>query len=336
VEFRLCPSLREEYRQRYGDTQSFQDHFAFPLRFVNPPLIPSTTSVDWMPYYPSGVKEGTTFIAEWGIAMEPGSVDAKHMRHMRHPMAHLETLEEIQQYPYPDYTQADYATVARESDEFKARGLASIASMDCTVWEYAWYLRSMEELMMDMASEDEKAIYLLDKITEQSCIRAAKFAEIGLDMLLLGDDVGMQSTLMMSLDFYREWLKPRLAKIIQSAKTIKPDIIIAYHTCGFVTPVINDLIEAGVEVLNPVQPECMDFAEVHAEFGDRLSFWGTIGTQTTMPYGTPDDVRAMVFRNLKIAGDKGGLLCTPTHMLEPEVPWENIEAYAATCRDYRG
>jgi uroporphyrinogen decarboxylase len=109
---------------------------------------------------------------------------------------------------------------------------------------------------------------------------------------------------------------------------VKPDLLIHYHSCGYVLPFIGDLIEAGVDILNPVQPECMDFAEVHRQYGDRLSFNGTIGTQKLMPFGTPEQVKSEVRRNLAIAGDKGGLLCCPTHMLEPEVPWENIAAYA--------
>jgi uroporphyrinogen decarboxylase len=112
-------------------------------------------------------------------------------------------------------------------------------------------------------------------------------------------------------------------------------VIFSYHTCGYVTPVIDDIIEIGVDVLNPVQPECMDFAEIHAKYGDRLSFWGTVGTQSTMPFGSPAEVRRVVHRNLDIAGRSGGLLCTPTHMLEPEVPWENIVAYVEACRDYQ-
>jgi uroporphyrinogen decarboxylase len=94
------------------------------------------------------------------------------------------------------------------------------------------------------------------------------------------------------------------------------------------------LIEAGVDVLNPVQPECMDFKEIHAKYGDRLSFHGTIGTQTTMPFGTPEEVREAVFRNLEIAGRNGGLFVAPTHMLEPEVPIENVVAYINACREF--
>ncbi len=98
---------------------------------------------------------------------------------------------------------------------------------------------------------------------------------------------------------------------------------------------IPHLIDAGVDVLDPVQPECMDFGEIHAQFGDRLSFHGTIGTQSTMPFGTPDDVRREVFKNLEIAGEKGGLFVCPTHLLEPNVPVENVVAYIKACQDFK-
>ena len=139
---------------------------------------------------------------------------------------------------------------------------------------------------------------------------------------------------MMSQDMYRTWLKPRLRKVIDAAKSVKPDIIIQYHSCGYVLPLIDDLIEAGIDVLNPVQPECMDVSEVLSKFAGRLSFNGTLGTQTTMPFGTPDEVRATTRRNLELAGKNGGLLCCPTHMLEPEVQWANIETYVNTCRTF--
>ena len=98
---------------------------------------------------------------------------------------------------------------------------------------------------------------------------------------------------------------------------------------------IDSLIDAGVEILNPVQPECMEFSAINKHYGDRLSFNGTLGTQTTMPFGTPEEVRSVVFKNLEIAGPTGGLFCCPTHLLEPEVPWENVEAYVSACKEFR-
>jgi uroporphyrinogen decarboxylase len=254
------------------------------------------------------------------------------MTRMHHPMKHFETLEEIRNYPWPDFENMDFSYLPAKVKAIHDQGLAVFVWAECTIWETAWYLRSMDELFVDMAMEDEKAIWLLDKITELACFRARKFAAAGVDILGLGDDVGMQEALMMSQEMYQQWLKPRLANVIAAAKEVKPDILISYHSCGYIFPLIEDLIEAGVDILNPVQPECMDFKEVFAAYGGRISFNGTIGTQQLMPYGTPVQVKAEVKRNLAIAGEKGGLFCCPTHMLEPEVPWQNIEAYVEACR----
>ena len=189
--------------------------------------------------------------------------------------------------------------------------------------------------MVDMMDDDEKAIYHLDKQTELVRSRFVALARAGVDFIHLGDDIGMQHSIMMSEELYRTWIKPRFAMVIKAAKEIRPDMLFSYHSCGYIEPFIPDLIEVGVNILNPVQPECMSFEKIHAEYGDVLSFWGTIGTQTTMPFGKPEEVRREVMRNLKIAGKKGGLLCTPTHLLEPEVPWNNIEAYLKACRDFK-
>jgi len=257
------------------------------------------------------------------------------MTYMRHPLGRASSLEALQAFPFPAYDTENVQHIRDAVEATHAAGLAAVGGMQCTVWERAWYIRDMTQLMMDMTMEDEKASFILDKITDHACQRAAAYAAAGADIIELGDDVGMQETIMMSKEMYAEWLQPRLACVIAAAKAQNPDVLIWYHTCGYVEPLIDNLIEAGVEILNPIQPECMDFAEIHAKYGDRLSFHGTVGTQTTMPFGTPQEVRATVHRNLEIAGEQGGLFCCPTHMLEPEVPWENIEAYVAACKEFK-
>lgn len=141
--------------------------------------------------------------------------------------------------------------------------------------------------------------------------RARACARAGVDILCLGDDIGTQSRLMMSPATYRRWLQPRLRRVIETAKVINPGIVVQYHDCGHVTGLIPDLIAAGIDVLNPVQPESMDFAEIHRRFGGGLSFDGAIGTQTVMPFGSPAEVRAEVHRVLAIAGPAGGLVACP-------------------------
>ncbi len=336
VNLNLCPSLRQEYKARAGDTP-LEEYFDYPEGFaeraVPAPKLAEQEPVDWLAYYPDGVAEGTRFSC-WGVAHEPGSAAAAHMTRMRHPMASLDSLEQLQQYPYPEFDTNSIDHIRDGVAAAHAAGKAAIGHMACTIWETAWYMRDMTKLMMDMVMEDEKAVFHLDRVTDLAVQRAGAFACAGVDILHLGDDVGMQQAIMMSEAMYREWLKPRLARVIAAARAEKPDILIFYHSCGYVEPLIDDLIDAGVDILNPVQPECMEFEEIHVKYGDQLSFNGTLGTQTTMPFGTPHDIRATVHRSLAIAGAKGGLFCCPTHLLEPEVPFDNIEAYVQACKSF--
>lgn len=133
---------------------------------------------------------------------------------------------------------------------------------------------------------------------------------------------------------WREWLKPRLASVIEAAKEANPEVLIFYHSCGYIEPIIPDLIEIGVDILNPVQPESMDPERIKKLYGNELAFWGTIGTQTTLPFGTPDEVRQEVKRMIETVGDGGGLLISPTHVIEPDVPWENIMAFVDAVKEY--
>ena len=146
----------------------------------------------------------------------------------------------------------------------------------------------------------------------------------------------MQQTTLMSVELWRTWLKPRLAQVIQAGRAIKPDLLIFYHSCGYVLPFLEDLVEIGIDILNPVQPECMAFADVLKKVGGRMSFWGTVGTQSTLPFGTPADVQRVVWENLRQCGPQGGLVIAPTHLVEPEVPWANLVAMKEACESFRG
>ncbi len=333
VEFSLCPSLHKSFTQQFDASGNYASYFNMPWKNVADGVVTPIDPNLHRSYYTSPLKEGTT-IDGWGIAHEPGSEAAMHMTYMRHPLKDLKTLDELKSYPFPDYIHADYSHQKAQCDAIHAEGLAAVGGMQTTIWETAWYLRSMEQLMMDMIMDKEKAAFVINKVFEFALFRAKKFAESGCDIIFFGDDIGMQQSIMMSLDMYVEWFKPKLTSLITEVKKINPDLLIFYHSCGFIEPFIPHLIDAGVDVLNPVQPECMDFEKIHQRYGDQISFHGTIGTQQTMPFGTPEEIRALVHKNLTIAGKKGGLFIAPTHLLEPEVPWENILAYVEACRDF--
>jgi uroporphyrinogen decarboxylase len=334
VGFALCPSLEEEYRRR-GGTGYYGDGFGFAVHgtWEQPARSGVFEQQRWFPG--ESFKPGTVFDA-WGVGHEPGSEAAHHMTRMLHPLGGATGQADLEAYPFPDWDAEPSAGLRRSVAEHHARGVAVSGSMECTIWETAWYLRGMDRLAADFAEDPDFATTLLDRITERSERRARAYAAAGCDIICMGDDIGTQSRLMMSPNTYRRWLKPRLRRVIDAAKAVNPDIVIQYHSCGHVTGLVRDLIEAGVEVLNPVQPESMDFAQLHREFAADLSFNGTLGTQSVMPFGTPEQVTAEVHRVLAIAGPRGGLFPCPTHLLEPEVPWANIEAYVAACRSWQG
>jgi uroporphyrinogen decarboxylase len=149
---------------------------------------------------------------------------------------------------------------------------------------------------------------------------------------MLGDDVSTQLAMMISPAIWKQYLKPRMAHIIAAARKAKPDMLIFYHGDGNLTDIVPDLIEIGVDVLNPVQPECVNAFALKKQYGDKLSFWGTIGTQTTMPFSSPAEIERIVKTNIEVMGRGGGFLVAPTHTLEPDVPWENIEAFVNAAR----
>jgi uroporphyrinogen decarboxylase len=331
IDLDLCPSQVEAFRKRFGN-DDYALFFGIPHR--GKWVSREQTFQDGRQLYKYETLPPDTQINEWGVGHSKGSAAAMHMSRMHHPLKGIQSIEEVQSYPFPRVNDSTLNGLRAWVDGVHAQGLAAVGAMACTIWETAWYMRSMEELMMDMMTGDEKATLLFDKITDIHCRLAAQYAAAGVDILHGGDDIGTQSAPMMSVELWREWIKPRWKKVIDAARKQKPDILVYYHSCGYVLPFIEELIEIGVDILNPVQPESMDFNEVHDRFGDRLSFWGTIGTQTTLPFGTPDDVKRTVLSRLAKCGKKGGIVIGPTHLVEPEVPWENLMALVDTAKAY--
>ncbi len=328
----FCPSQVEAFKKRFGH-DDFRAWFNSPVRNTFLPLHSSIGNPASL-FTRETLPENTSF-DEWGVghSFHPG---CWHMTQMHHPLRGEDVTEDdILRYPFPTLDPNDYPAFEATHRALRDAGLASMPCMACTIWETAWYLRSMEDLMADMMTDDDRATILFDRITELSVKRAAESARSGADIIQMGDDIGMQQTPMMSLDLWRKWLKPRLAKVIAAAKEINPDVLVFYHSCGYVLPFVNELAEIGVDILNPVQPECMDFADVHHTAAGKLSYWGTIGTQRVLPFGTPDEVREAVLANLRTCGAAGGIVIAPTHVVEPEVPWENLVAMKEAAESFR-
>ena len=278
--------------------------------------------------------EHNTAMNEWGEYRIYGEDRDYHRKVYPLNTPHC-TVADIEAYPFPDLLEPyRYEGVQEAIQALHERGLAAVLSWEMTIFEKAWRIRGFEELMADLLFNPELVECLLDQIAVRTGYLAARYAEMGVDIIQFGDDIGSQRGMILSPTCWRTYLKPRMAKIIADVKEANPEVLVFYHTDGNVDPVIPDLIEIGVDILNPVQPECMDIAELVKAYGDRLSFWGGIGVQTTMPFGTPDDVRAAVRQLIRDAGRGGGLLVAPTHLIERDVPWCNVEAFVEAVREY--
>jgi len=149
-------------------------------------------------------------------------------------------------------------------------------------------------------------------------------------MIWCGDDIGAQTMMLISPETWRKHFKPRMATFISTLKKINPGLKVAYHSDGNIAPVIPELIEIGLDVLNPIQPRSMDPAEIARKYGDKLCFWGSIDEQYTLPYGSPAEVEAEVISRLKTLGKNGGLILGPTHHVQLDTPLENFWAMVKT------
>jgi len=326
----FTPAALETFQRATGADDPLE-YFDVPVRPVE--MGPTRRQTDYTSYY-ADLPPGTVF-DDWGVARVPTS--SYHFVGRRYPMKDFTSIEQIEAYPLPDVDQPyRYEETAQQVARWHQRGLAAEAEIPFAVFDTCWQLRGFEQFMIDLKINPPLAQALMDRVEPLLVAAAALWAQTGLDLLLIGEDVGMQDRMIMRPDDWRTWIKPRLAHMIQAAKSASPDLILAYHSDGVINPIIPDLIEIGVEVLNPIQPECMDPAELKRLYGDRLAFWGTIGTQTTMPFGTPEDVRAAVRKRIETVGQGGGLLIAPSHTLEPEVPWENMAAFVEAVREYGG
>ena len=330
LDFVFCDSQKEDFKKRFGH-DDYESFFEMSHRTVE--LEVKRNYIKGQDQFRREEVPADTKFDEYGIGHSKGSELAFHMTRMHHPLKGAE-LEEIQSYPYPAVDTKGFEKLKIEVAVLHEKDLAVLGFMQMTVWEASWYLRSMDELMIDMMMEDEIATTLFDKITDFACEKAKAYAQADVDILSLGDDIGTQSSIMIDIDTWKTWLQPRLKKVIDTAKAIKPDILILYHSCGYIVPFIDALIGTGVEILNPIQPECMNFDDIHDQYGDRVSFWGTIGTQQLLPFGTKEEVYETSMNRLKKCGKKGGIVIGPTHIVEPEVPWENLLAIKKAVDDY--
>jgi uroporphyrinogen decarboxylase len=287
------------------------------------------TSVGWANSY---YQEKSNYTDEWGVGWGLQEYETPfgtgwYTEMIHHPLADDNAIVSYQP-PDPNrpelYTEAEWM-IRTFKDDYWIVGVTVT-----TIFETAWALRGLEQMLMDLVLDPDLADALLEIPYQYHLTAAKKLVEMGVDMVWTGDDVGGQHAMIISPAHWRRFLKPRMANFIAELKAINPDVKVAYHSDGKIWPIIPELIEIGLDVLNPIQPASMDPAEMKQKYGDKLCFWGTVDEQHTLPDGSPDDVRAEVIERLRTIGKGGGLIMGPTHHVQLDTPLENFWAMVDT------
>ena len=283
---------------------------------------------------------GSPYFNSWGVGSVEG--DPGTWFPAIHPLADTHSIEDLESYPWPnmdDPTRVAHVTAEAQklADENKYAILA-------TPWlafplERAYAMQRMDRFMSNLGRYPDFARALLTKIAERCKTLMGHFLrESGdhIDMIKIGDDLGMQNSLLMSPKMYREIVKPIHADYISFIKS-RTKAKLFFHTDGDVFPLIPDFIEMGVDILNPLQTSAgkmSNLEELKRQFGKNLVFCGAIDTHRILPFGTPEEVRAEVKRIIEILGKDGGYMLSSVHTILPDVPPENILAMVDAALEF--
>lgn len=267
---------------------------------------------------------------EWGAHYEATS-DRLHWRYVYHPLSEID----IDSYEFPDPDDPSRYAKAKEIVKEKGDKYVISAGTGMGLFEQAWALRGFNRLMRDLYRNVNFVNKLLDRLLDYKIRVSKNFIDLGVDIIRLADDFGMQTTMMISPLIWKKFFKPRMEKLIYEIKSYSRNgVYIFFHSDGYIEPIIDDLVKIGVQILNPIQPECMDPARIKQKWGDKLTLHGTISVQRTLPFGTIEDVKKEVEKRFKECGENGGLILAPAHAPQPGTPIENIVTMYTYAKKY--
>ena len=244
----------------------------------------------------------------------------------RFPLAGL-SRERVLAYRFPDEHREFLLSLMQPVVDSRGDAYIGCDISPC-IFEMYWRLRGMEDAMLDMAADPALATEMFRRCADFSiALGEAACRRFPLDWYWTGDDVAGQRSMMMSPNAWRELVKPHLARVFAVGKAHQ--LPVAYHCCGALRPIIPDLIEIGLDILNPIQANCpgMEALELKHEYGSRIAFMGGVDTQALLPFGSVDDVRRATVRLIEgMTADGGGFILAASHTIPPNAPDENIFA----------
>jgi len=304
--------------------QKFRDHLGRdfdPVKETGSYVVASHTNECWEEVRPGYYRDYFGVIWNKTVDKTLGVVDDPPLKN-----ASFENFR----FPDPDNIPV-YEIIEKNNQKYPDR--FHMVSIGFSLFERAWSLVGMENLMIYLLTEPGFIRELLDRITEYNIRVIENAALSGIDCVHLCDDWGSQTGLMISSDMWKEFIKPPFTRTCQVAKD--NGLLVSLHSCGKVDELIPEMIEAGVDVFDPFQPEVMDIYAIREQFRNKLAFWGGLSVQKTFPYGSPQDVRAEAKKILTELAPGGGYILSPSHTLTGDVPVENILVFLDVAQNQK-
>ncbi len=254
-----------------------------------------------------------------------------------HPLAEVKTVNDILAHEWPSLDWWDYSEIQKAIDRENQKEPRALMYFCGGAFETPWYLRGMERFMIDLYENPDIVDAICSKVEEyfrQRALRVLEAAKGQIDLIGSGGDIGTQRGMMINPDIWRERIKPYSGRLISTFK--KMGLATFYHSCGSLVPVIDDLIECGLDILEPIQVTAkgMKPEEIFPEFGPRLSFHGAIDEVNLLPHATAAEVRRETTRIIDILGKNHGFIVAPSHMVQGDTPPENVVAIYEAVKMY--
>lgn len=283
-------------------------------------MVKVQAGMESMFYIPSGQEE---YISNWGVKMRRvRNATGIYTENVGGPLEGNDSL--LNEYQIPDPNDPTVYDVPAAIIRDWGKDYWVVGSVQISVFEAAAHLRGLPRLMMDMVDNKDYANALFDKVMQYPLVAASKFAAMGVDMIWCGDDVAMQTGMMISLHMWREFFRDRYAGMFRAWKKINPNVKIAYHSDGDCRAILDDMVEIGLDVINPIQPSCMEPGEIKRRYGKRLCLFGGVDIQYTMPFGTVGELESEVKYLCEVCGKGGGYIISPSHYLQSDTGVEKV------------
>jgi len=267
---------------------------------------------------------------EWGIRRTLVSTGLRS-RVTYHPLQHMD----IDEYSPPDPDdETRYDNARRAASNYLSQGFFVAGGLGCDLFfSQAWYLRGFTRLLVDMYRSPEYVERLFDKLLDYYVRTSRKIVEVGVHCIAYADDIAWQYGPIIPPDMFKKHYLPRLTSLINQVK--KRNLHVFFHSDGDIKAFINHWVTAGIDIINPVQPECVDPVWVKKKYGHLLTMHGTLSIQKTLPHGTPRDIAREVKERIRLCGMNGGLILSPSNQVLEDTPIENFLEIYRTAKKIR-